>query len=202
MMMDADMNMKYRYQSMQRGMVLVIALIMLLVLTLVAVIAMRSTTVDMKMTSNTVLRNHAFQSSESGRQGVTDVLSTLVFFRGQNLPEPLPPPLNAIANFHPGFIADVMSAQGNYFAIPYQIDGNDDGSFVSIYDINAEVDVAWLRSEVAAGAGAAQVEGYAGLGVGAAAGGGNAFFTLESTGRAPGNARVRTGVDYRHVITN
>ena len=66
----------------QRGIALVIALVLLLVMTMVAVVAMRTTTVDLKMITNTVLGRRAFQNSEGGRMSIGKTLEAHVFFRG------------------------------------------------------------------------------------------------------------------------
>jgi len=64
------------------GFALVVALVLLLVMTLVAVIAMRSTTLDLKMTSNNALSRRAFQSSESLRETMGPMLASLSFYGG------------------------------------------------------------------------------------------------------------------------
>ena len=66
----------------QKGIALVITLVLLLVMTMIAVVAMRTTTVDLKMTTNTVLQRRAFQNSEGARTAIRRMLSAHMFNRG------------------------------------------------------------------------------------------------------------------------
>ena len=66
----------------QAGVALILALVMLLIMTLVATVAMRTTTMDLKMTSNTALAKRAFQASEGGRMILGPMLDAHVFNRG------------------------------------------------------------------------------------------------------------------------
>lgn len=196
----------------QAGMVLVISLILLLVLTLVAVVAMRTTTTDLQITTNNMLKTRAFQNSESGRRVSTNVISNHVFYRGW------PNNVAATSNFTlPDGLGLVDSSSELWVdkngesilddtdADPdmnYQIDGNNDGDFTDQEDINAAIYVTKLATVPAPGSSTNQVQGYEGLGQGAAGGGAYIYFDIRSRGTAPGNARATTGVDYRHVVNN
>lgn len=203
-------NMKSQTQT---GMVLVICLIMLLVLTLVAAVAMRTTTVDLQMTTNTMLKTRALQGSESGRVIASSVISDHVYYRGW------PWNVSATANFTiPGeltvtdtnseFWVSNNAPLGDLSAgsedLTYMVDGTDpvDGDYDDQEDINSTIYVTKVATVPAPGSSTAQVAGYEGLGAGAAGGGAYIFFDIRSRGTAPGNARDITGVDYRHVVTN
>lgn len=207
--------------SRQTGMVLVISLILLLVLTLVAVIAMRSTSVDLQMTTNTMLQTRAFQGSESGRGMVAssgELLGNHVFYRGwpgsTEIPVPttsnftaLPDGISIVDNTAELYIennADMGDLSAGAVDMRYQIDGSDPNntSFDDQEDINADIFVTKLATVAAPGSGTAQVSGYEGIGAGAAGGGAHVYFDIRSRATAPGNARSVTGVDYRAVVIN
>ncbi|MDZ7737245.1 MAG: PilX N-terminal domain-containing pilus assembly protein [Gammaproteobacteria bacterium] len=196
----------------QTGMVLVICLIMLLVLTLVAAVAMRSTTVDLQMTTNTMLKTRAFQGSESGRVMSTGVLSSHVFYRGW------PGNIASTASFTLPDYLDVTDSNSELWVsnnadlgdmsagaedMTYMVDGNNDGDYDAQEDINSTIYVTKLGAAVPiSGSGLGQVMGGEGAGVGAAGSGAAIYFDVRARGLAPGNARSVTGVDYRHVVNN
>lgn len=205
------MNINYRIIQSQSGMVLVICLIMLLVLTLVAAVAMRTTTVDLQMTTNTMLKARAFQGAESGRVVSTGVISDHVYHRGW------PGNISATSNFTlPDDLtltdsnselwvsnnADLGDMSAGAEDMTYMVDGNGDGDYDDQEDINSRIYVTKLATVAAPGSSTNQVSGYEGLGAGAAGGGAYIFFDVRSRGSAPGNARDITGVDYRHVVNN
>ncbi|MEX2516478.1 MAG: PilX N-terminal domain-containing pilus assembly protein [Gammaproteobacteria bacterium] len=200
----------------QNGMVLVISLILLVVLTLVAVVAMRSTNVDMQMTTNTLLKSRAFQNAESGRQLTAGVIGDHVFYRGW--PSSAGGTVPASSNFtlpdnytvvdtdeelyvENAELADLIS-DSRPIHLEYQVDADGDGLYVGANDIKAGISVLKTTTVAAPGSDTVQVSGYAGLGGGAAGGGAYMFFDVRSYGGGPGNARADTGIDYRHVVTN
>lgn len=62
-----------------RGFALIVALILLLVMTMIAVVAMRSTTLDLKMTTNSALYRRAFQAAETVRASLAPIFEASIY---------------------------------------------------------------------------------------------------------------------------
>ncbi|WP_198670191.1 PilX N-terminal domain-containing pilus assembly protein [Dyella sp. C9] len=66
----------------QRGVALFMGMMLLLVLTLVALVAMRSTLLDMRVTSSTATHQQAFESSEAAREVPEALLTAYGYYHG------------------------------------------------------------------------------------------------------------------------
>ena len=206
------------FSHIERGMALVIALIMLLVMTMIAVVATRTTTVDLKMTTNTTLSRRAFQSSEGARTAVGPTLEDHVFYRGW--PTAIGGTAPATASFDIPTEVEVVNATADYFmgtngaladlvSDPYartedmrfKLDTDGDNSPDNT-DMFSDVWVTRTASMLSPGSGAAQGSGYLGPGVGAAGAGAHVFFDMRSIGVSAGNAVIVTGADYRVLVRN
>ncbi len=199
----------------QRGMVLITSLMMLVVLTLVAVVAMRSTSTDLRITSNTMLKTRAFEASEGPRVLVAPLLQQHVFYRGwpQSHGGALPAsgtftiPAEVTVVNPTGVNSELWvtnNAQvGDYTPanadLQYRHDGNSDGDFVDQLDVNADIFITKVAVMAAAGSAVAMISGYEGVGKAAAASGSSTYFDVRSVGYSPGGTQSLTGSHYRKV---
>lgn len=196
----------------QRGIALVITLVLLLVMTMIAVVAMRTTTVDLKMTTNTVLLRRAFQNSEGARTAIGDILSAHMFNGGW------PPSLGGVGHKEYDMPADVFPVEWtSHFDtnengtlddvgpptftrdpdIRFKHDLNND-NVVDTNDMFANIWVTYLQTRLVEG-GSAQV-GAGTTGAGASNGNALTFLDVRSRGAAPGNAQLITGAEYRALV--
>jgi hypothetical protein len=191
----------------QRGMALIVAMVLLLVMTMVAVIAMRSTTLDLKMTSNTTQARRAFQSSDGTRDSVTPVLASHVFYHGW--PEALGGEVAASADFDVPDELTIMDTELRYDMgengefedlatrtrdIEFRDDVEDNDTFEP-EDVYGDI---WVtRIGVQPAPGMNLVSNSADQGAGGGAANKYIYFDIRAAGRALGNAKSLTGSDYR-----
>ena len=191
----------------QRGIALIVAMVLLLVMTMVAVIAMRSTTLDLKMTANTTQARRAFQTSDGTRDSLSPVLASHVFYHGW--PDAIGGTVTESANFEvPGAITimdpDVrydMGQNGKFEDLATRsrdvefrddVEGNDTLNAEDVYS-----DIWVTRMGVQPAFGTNLVSNSSDQGAGSGAANKYILFDLRSAGRALGNARSYTGSDYR-----
>lgn len=196
----------------QRGVALIVAMVLLLVMTMVAVIAMRSTTLDLKMTTNTMQTRRAFQTSDGTRDSISPLLAAHVLNRGW--PSEIGGTSSEYARFN---IPDKIKI----FEPEHQYTLRQNGSFSELRmrrpDIQFEDDVAnnekidaedmysdiWVtRFGKSPVPGDNQGSNAADLGAGSGAARAYVILDVRAVGRAPGNARSSTGSDYRALIQN
>ncbi len=205
---------KHTHPVRDRGMVLVTALVLLAVLTLVAVVAMRTTTLDLRMTTNTMLKARAFQNSEGARVQTPGPFDEHLF--NQGWPDTLTGgtrPANLFTDLPDGL--DIVDASKNLFdldegvktwVMTYRLDGNADSEVKhktpAPQDISADIHVTNLGASLASGASTAMVSGYEGLGKGSAGGGSYLIFDVQSEGYAANRTKATTGSDVRIAIKN
>jgi len=201
-------------------MVLVTALILLAVLTLIAVVAMRTTTLDLRMTTNGMLNARAFEGSEGARVLVPDPLDDHIFYRGWpagtavgtpgpddfDMPTELViiDPSNNLYEEDEGLdMADYADGRRD---MTYRADGDASGTVSdrspTPEDISADLYITNLGSIQAPGSATSMVSGYEGFGKGAAAGGSYILFDLRSRGHAANRTEALTGTDVRIVVRN
>lgn len=205
---------RLRRPARQRGIALVITLVMLLVMTMIAVVAMRTTTVDLKMTTNTVLVRRAFQNSEGSRTAIGQVLSAHMFNRGWppslggegHGDYDIPPdvfPVEWTAHFDTDENGKLDGVGPPTFTrdpdIRFKHDLNND-DVVDTNDMFANIWVTFLRTRICAGC-SAQIAGGT-TGAGASNGNALTFLDVRARGTAPGNAQLVTGAEYRALVRN
>lgn len=191
----------------QKGAVLITALMFLTVLTLVAVVSMQSTSLDYKMSTNSVMRDRAFYFSENGRKAMGSILDDHLFERGWTGNITMPTGLTIVdtsKDMYNGNEAgeDLNNAATLTVDATHQLDGNGDGDFTDGEDSNSEVIVYKTQTSWASGAGTAMLSGYEGLGKAAAAGGVHVFFEIRSRGESVAGAQATTATEYRAILKN
>ena len=196
----------------QQGIALVITLVLLLVMTMIAVVAMRTTTIDLKMTTNTVLSRRAFQNSEGARTVIGQVLSAHLYNSGW------PPNEGGVGTANYDIPADVLpvALTANFTTnengtlhdvgppvfsrapdIRFKHDINSD-DVVDTNDMFANIWITFLQTRLREG-GSGQV-GAGTTGAGASNGNSLTFVDIRSRGAAPGNAQLITSAEFRALV--
>lgn len=217
-------------RSAPSGFALVTALIFLVLLTLVGLAAVRNSGLEATMSGNNTMHTQAFEASELSRTLLGTLIDAHTFNRGwpgvaggtvaNDQFDSVTLALLAGSGCNNGFCltTDVSTGKArdwyngnseNAVFSPTQLDNDTQyrravGSGNSAVNVVGEGSVYKLYTSLAAGAGAAQVSGYLGLGRGAAAGGGNIYYYLNSTGHESSTkeSASQTAAIYRDVIRN
>jgi len=190
------MNAGYQGATTQRGYALVTAIVFLVLLTIVALAAIRGTGLEVKSTANSTLRAEAFAASEIARTMTIRQLSALC----DNGVAALPTVDGwAKVDGSTDWCTEAKSPDATAFVTDARYE------ITSPIKVNGEVSVQRLYNAAAEGAGQAQGAGYASAGIGAATGGGNIYFLVQSRGIDRPNAdapeaRYNTSSIYRYVI--
>lgn len=206
----------------QRGYILITSLIFMLVLTLVAISAMDTTTMELRMSNNTVLKSRSFESSEAMRTLAGELIDVHAYNRGW--PAAVAGKVeNNVFNFAiPSAISildkDSDSIPDNLFFsnesgesvfsppitndMSYKHDENSDGDYIDAEDLQASLAVYKSAAIAMPGSGSCQICGYEGTGKSSAAGGTVIFYELHSSGSSAGSASSVTITDYRHIVRN
>lgn len=206
----------------QAGMALIIALVLLMVLTMIAVVGMRTTTLDLRMTSNQTLIKRVFQSSESARLSIYDVLDDHTFYRGwpsdQVTNGTVPPsagfttipselnilvdPTDPNSELYLTENATTYQLDSGFADMRFLVDSDGGTDYDDPGDMVADIFITRLATIAAPGSDTSQVSGYEGLGAGAASAGSLLFYNVVSRAAGPGGTQSTTSAHYRYVITN
>ncbi len=214
------MNGQQHYSSYhnQGGVALIIALILLMVLTMIAVVAMRTTTLDLKMTTNQTISKRTFQISEAARARIHDVLDDHSFYRGW------PAAINGTVPDSSGFVvpseitvlppapnlqdlyltnnADHWDTRPAAIDLQLLVDEDGDTLYESPTDMAANIFISRITAVAAPGSDTSQVSGYGGLGGGAAGAGTHLYYRIIAEAAGIGASTSRTDAHYRYVVTN
>jgi PilX N-terminal len=199
----------------QQGFALIVALVLLLVMTMVAVVAMRSTTLDLKMTTNTALNRRAFQASEGVRMLIGPILDSHTYEQGK-WPEALVPGgvpnadygVPALEEFA-GFIEVVDDDPTKApFRQPYSIEELEDPGdarhdtpdfrFFSDADSDGEIDSEDIRTDVWVTKLGEKPD--SGKILGQDTNLNYVIYEIRAIGRSGGNARVETRAEFRALL--
>ena len=198
----------------QQGVALIVALILLMTLTMLAVVATRTTTLDLKITTNQTLAKRTFQSSEAGRTSIEETLEKHTFYRGW--PVAIGGEVPASSGFTipndikietdvPLYITksnDPWKDSGDP-QMTFKVDSDtEDGDYLAPTDLRADIFIHRLGTVPAPGSDTSQVTGSDGLGAGAAGAGSQLFYRIISRATGAGGSQVTTEALYRYVVTN
>lgn len=209
----------------QQGIALFIGLVFLVVLSLVAVIAMQSTLLEMRMTSNVARHEEAFQISESMRTLTGPFMDQNIYTGGWPISWGGTVPdhdfdfsginstlLNmfkgAVENSNPAdkiLYGQLDFGEQSYDPSTWVVDliltANDPSH--SGLELASNMSFVPDGTALNGGAGSAQAAGYRGLGTGAGSGGASRYIEIQSVGLSPSdgsNGRANTIAQYRAVI--
>lgn len=200
----------------QSGAVLITSLMFLVVLTLVALVANQSTVLEARMSSNTIVKGRATESSEALRVGANDLLDGHLYNRGWPIMYTGGTLDNSLFSIPSGITVSNTSnwstgndANENLYNtstwtqdMTLSVDGNSDGDFDDDVDQSANLFVFKTVTTNSPGSATAMVAGYEGLGKSSASGGALIFFDLRSVGASAGSSSTVTGSNYRYVVRN
>lgn len=205
-----------KFHNKQSGAVLITSLMFLVVLTLVALVASQSTVLEARMSTNTIIKGRATESSEALRMGANDLIDGHLYNRGWPLlytggtldnslfSIPVGITVTNIVDWGTGNDAgeDLFDASTWTQDMTLRVDGNTDSDYNDDVDQKADMYVFKTVTVNSPGSATAMVAGYEGLGKSSAAGGALIYFDLRSVGASAGSASTVTGSNYRYVVRN
>ena len=201
-------NIPVNHSHTQRGYVLITSLIFLTILTLVGVSSMQSSTLEYQVSTNQAFTERAFQSSDTGRKALADIVHAHVYERGWDnvsigsleiLDKDSSGSGDSFWNGN-SESANTLSSGGTLTTdARFIIDLNGDGDGIDSNEIESDIAVYRSKEVQPPGAGLAMVAGYRGLGKSSASGGGHIYYEIRSTGRSASNAQSVTVSEYRAV---
>lgn len=219
--MNAKIRMRAGKFARQRGAVLIVSLIFLAVLTMAAIVAMKSTTLEQRMSANVAQQGRAAENSEAARTTLTDGAMLDKHIHGRCWPQGAVPggvneevdceitPAQLTASglviraegaglWRGGFVGGVQVPRAagytaiNYDTEPEEIAYSKGGATANLHAVG-------LGTVAGVGSGARINAGYDGFGSGASAGG-RLYFDIRSIAGGARGAWVATVTDYQYVM--
>lgn len=181
----------------QQGYVLITGLILILVITIVTTSSMQGTNLDYKISANSVFKDIAFQSSESGRSAAGEGISFFVYnreFSGHEVPG-----LTYTENYNPR-TDSVADTENLYDTASMSADMFFDVSHDDIENLEADISIVKAEGVDTGRSGVQQLSGYRGSGKGAASGGVNLLYEIRSIGTVPNTKAVAVTASEFRVI--
>ncbi len=181
----------------QSGYVLITGLVLILVITIVTTSSMQGSNLDYKISSNSVFKDIAFQSSESGRTAAGEGISFYMYnreFSGHGVPgltytENYDPKTDRITDTENLYSTDTLTADMFF-----------DVSDSTIENMEADISVVKAQGVDTGKSGIQQLSGYKGAGKSAAAGGVHLVYEIRSKGIVANTKAVAvTASEYRII---
>lgn len=181
----------------QRGMALISALLLLLVISLLAVGLSMDSSMDVKMAAYQNFKARAFSSAESAMVVSGDILDDNVYEAGwSGNPDPFPYPNLSLE--YDDLVAGTILIQGDgSFYLDPNLASNPVMSMSG--EIQGEVIVQKIATNLAKGGAIQVAAGYAGTGKGLGGGGAHVIYNICATGNDADHAQAAVAMHYRYV---
>jgi Tfp pilus assembly protein PilX len=185
-----------RRRSGERGMALISALLLLLVVSLLAVGLSMDSSMDVRLAAYQKFRARAFGFAESGLMAGADILESNTADAGWDDAPPFEFP--HLSNQYVGTL-DILAnglADGTFYL---DENPNESVTLEMTGDIESDVIIQKVVSQINEGAAMQVAAGYAGVGKGLGGGGAKVIYNIESSGFDANNARSSVAMNYRMI---
>lgn len=188
----------------QSGFVLIVGLVFILIIAVITVSSMQSSNLDYKISTNSVLKDVAFQSSETGRIAGGEAISHFAFYDAWTGYSDAGFQADELTNYDP--VSDSLSTisingveqnENPLDTNQLNVDLNYERSGTNIETIVSDINVIKAPAVLNNGAGLQQLAGYDGLGKGLGDGGTTIIFEIRSTSTF--GARAVTATEYKVI---
>lgn len=188
----------------ESGFVLIVGLVFILIIAVITVSSMQSSNLDYKISTNSVLKDVAFQSSESGRLAAGEAISHFSFYDSWTGYSEGGFEASALKTYDP--VSDVLSkiSVNGVEQLENPLDTNQlnvdlsyEKSGANIETIKSDINIIKAPAVLNNGAGLQQLAGYDGLGKGLGNGGTTIIFEIRSASTA--GAFAVTATEYKVI---
>jgi hypothetical protein len=182
-------------------MALISALLLLLVVSLLAVGLSMDSSMDVRLAAYQKFRARAFGFAESGLMAGADILESNTADAGWDDDAP-PFQFPHLSADYDGLLTidpDAATSTGVTGTFYLEKNPNEDRTLEMTGDIESDVIIQKVVSQITKGAAMQVAAGYAGVGKGLGGGGANVIYNIESSGFDANNARSSVAMNYRMV---